>query len=532
MALNFQLPSFFKKPAFLLAIIVALGAGLRLINIGGEPYWSDELLSLSIAKHYLGDIAGLWHYLQIAEVHPPLYYYLMQIWGSWFGFAEAGIRSLSLIFSLGIIGLAYWAGLVLFDSKKIGLLAAFFTAILPMQIEFGQEARPYAIYCFFGILSLILLFKYFTEQKTAKKLWLISLFIVCNVIGLYLHYSYALILIPLSSYWLIRLIIKKSSREFLWWLSTMAIIFVGFLPWLPTLIFKTFLINNIVTEIGRGAYFVRPFAFFENAFNGLLWADKQSPHIMEIIVALLVKIMFAGLLVMIIKNKDLWLKKYKNSLIYLVAILILSILLFLCMPSSANYTALLFKHILFDSIILALLMGALFRQIENGHRRLICLLLLMVSLMTFQIKIISNDSIYDIDYRFKMIVDHINENYQEGDMLLIYLAQIRPQANYYLKDEIPGFVGVFPADIMLPDFMAARDTLGFMENESQLRFSMVSWPSMGKKLNYLIKKNQPRRVWVFGDGVKDQIREWLVLNGWKIGFEPIGSMFPLALYIK
>ncbi|HOZ36728.1 MAG TPA: glycosyltransferase family 39 protein [bacterium] len=521
-----------RKEYFLLGGIILLGLALRLINIGVEPYWADELLGLEIAKHYLGDPAGLWRYLQIAEVHPPLYYYLMQGWGSLFGFGEAAIRSLSLLFSLGLIILTYWAGLVFFKSKRIGLLAAFIVAILPMQIEFGQEARPYAIYCFFGILSLILLAKYFQESKTKAKILLLAGFALASIIGLYLHYSYSLILVPLAIYWLARLIIKKSGREFVWWLATMAIIFVGFSPWLPALLFKTFFINIIVTETGRSSYFVRPFGFFENAFNSLLWTDKESPHIMEIIVPIFIKIMFAGLLALMIKNNAQWLKRHKNNLLYLLVILVASILFFLCMPSSISYTALLYRHILFGSIILALLIAVIFVQMGNSRWRLICLLFFVISLITFQIKIVGDDSLYDINYRLKIVANHINENYREGEMILTNTAQIRPQLNYYLRDGVPKAIGVFPADLMIPDFMAAEDTLGMMENESQLRFSLVEWPSMDKKLNYLIKKNQAKSVWVLGDGATEQIRKWFVFNGWKIAFEPIGSLFPLTLYVR
>ncbi|NMB48569.1 hypothetical protein GYA13_03975 [Candidatus Kuenenbacteria bacterium] len=521
-----------KREFFLLAGIMLLGLALRLINIGTEPYWADELLSLEAARHYLGDPVGLWHYLQIAEVHPPLYYYLIQGWGSLFGFGEAAIRSLSLIFSLGLIALTYWAGLVFFKSKKIGLLSAFVAAILPMQIEFGQEARPYALYCFFGILSLILLAKYFQENKTNKRVWLLLGFIACSIVGLYLHYSYALILVPLVFFWLIRTIIKKDGREFVWWLATMAVIFVGFYFWLPALLFKTFFINEIKTALTRSSYYSRPFSFFEDAFNELIWASKERPSIAEIIGAALVKIMLAILILSAVKNQYGWIKKQQNNLIYLGAILGLSILMFLGMPSSTNYTNLIYKHILFDTVILALLIAVILRQLNNSRWQIFCLILILVSLMTFQIKIVSDDSLYDFNHRFKLVVDHINEHYQESDLLLTYTVPVRPQSNYYLRSDVPGFIGVFPTDILIEDFMATRETLGVMENESQLRFSLINWPGLDKKLNYLIKKNQAKRVWVIGDGATQQIREWFVFNGWKIAFEPIGSLFPLTLYVK
>lgn len=525
--------TFFKRKEFFLLIgITLVGFILRMINIAVEPFWCDELLSLTIVKHYLGDPSGLWSYLQLVEVHPPLYYYLIQGWGSLFGFTEAPIRFLSLIFSLGTIYLTYWAGLVLFKSKKIGLLAAFFCAILPMQIEFGQEARPYAMYCFLGILSIILLAKYFKEQKTKTKIILASGYILCSLIGIYLHYSYALIIITTASYWLIRLIINKSGKEFLWWLGAMTIIFLGFYPWLATLIFKTFLINDVITYPPRTFYYARDFAFFERALNSLIWTTKEIPTILEIIVAVGVKIMLVGLVFQIIKKNQLWLAKYKTNLLYLGWIFMISILAFLILPSSTTYTNLMYRHIIFDSVILALLLGALFIQIKNIKWRIIWLSLFLISLMTFQVKIIGDDSLYDINHRLKIMVDYINEQYQDGDIIMTAASFTRPQFNYYLRQGLPEIIGIYSTQLLIDDFMATKDTLGMMENEAQLRYSLTDWPGLDTKMNYLVKKNNATRVWVIGDGNKGQIRKWFTFNGWWIGFEPIGPLFPLTLYVK
>ncbi len=521
-----------KKEFFLLLLIILTGLILRLINIGTEPYWSDEILSLEIAKYYLGNINGLWNYLQLVEVHPPLYYYLIQLWGSWFGFAEASIRSLSLIFSLATIYLTYYASIVLFQNKKIGLLASFFIAILPMQIEFGQEARPYAIYSFFGILSLILLIKYFKEKIYKKRLIYIIGFTLTSVIGLYLHYSYMLILIPLALYWLGVSINKKSSREFLWWLISMFIIFLGFYAWLPTLIFKSFLVNNIITTSPRVVYGNRPLLFFEYAFNNLIWLSKESPTVIEIIAIFLAKLILFFLLIKAILKNTAWFKKYKKSLIYLGTIFILSNILFLIFPSSAAYTDFLFKHIILDSIILAIFLAIIFIHVENVKWRIIFLVIFIISLLTFQVKILGDDSLFDVNYRFKIVVDYINERYQEGDLILVNTARIRPQLNYYLKSNLPEFIGIDPIDIIVTDFMATRETLGFRENESQLRISSASWPEINRKINYLIKKNNPKRIWVFGNDTKMTIRKWFILNKWNFGFKPIGRLFPLNLYMK
>ncbi len=523
------------KNLFLLCLILLLGLGLRLINIQAQPYWADELLSLQIAKHYLGDLSGLWGYLQLAEVHPPLYYILIQIWGGWFGFAEVSLKSLSLIFSLGTIILVYWLGIILFNNKKIGLLAAFLTAILPMQIEFGQEARPYAIFTFLGILSLIILFKYFKTEKTKQKKWLVASFVITSIIGLYLHYSYMLILITLAAYWLVRLIINKNGREFIWWLITMAIIYLGFYAWLPGLIFKSFLIKNIVPESTRIIYEHRSISFFADAINKLIWASKEPIKTITIVVTILIKISWVVIIIKLINNKKNWLKQHKESIFYLIFIIVFSIILFLIFPNSTKYTTLMYRHILFDLSVLALLLAAMFIQI-NPKPRMAWLTIFIISLIPFQANIIGNDANYDINYRFKIIVDYINQNYQKGDLLLCSIPAVRPQLNYYLRKDLKGFQAVLPDQLIEPGLLSSRQTMGIIENETQLSHFKTEWPKLTKKINYLIKKYHAQRVWVIHDSSTYIIRKWFVFNGWRVMLEPIiinnRPLFPVTLYVS
>ena len=69
-----------KKPIFFLILIILLAAGLRLINLGQEPYWGDEILSLDVVNHYQNDIPAMINYLAAVEVHPPLYYLMLFYW--------------------------------------------------------------------------------------------------------------------------------------------------------------------------------------------------------------------------------------------------------------------------------------------------------------------------------------------------------------------------------------------------------------------------------------------------------------------
>lgn len=521
------------KYPFLLTLIIILGLFLRLVNIEKEPYWCDELLSLGVAKHYINNLAEMWDYLRLVDIHPPLYYYLLSFWIKIFGHGEAATRAMSLVFSLGVVWLTYIAGVVFFKNKKIAIVASFLAAILPMQIEYGQEARPYAIYCFFGLASIILLAKYFEAEKKNKKILLSFFYAATSIVGLYLHYSFLLIIIPTASWWLIKIIKEKKSKDFLWWLGTMTIIFLGFYPWLSVFIFKSFLSNNVITNSQILMTTARPFDFMETAMSQLIWTNKMplsSP--VEVFAAFVVKIFVLILVLIIITNGKDHFKKNRSAINFIGWVIVISSLLFLFMPSSNAYTTLLERHLIVDSVLLALLLSFL---IVFGLRKsrwiLIALGLIVVSLFTLNIKILSDDSLFDINSRFGIVANYINEQYKDGDLLLINDSIVRSDMNYYLRNDIQGFKTIYPTIIGENDLLATRDTLGFVESAFHLlkETGMVE-SRLNIKMNYLIKKYNPKRVWVVC--ASDDVKDWFRTDDWRMAFKPIGKLFPVSLYVK
>jgi len=52
---------------FILGLILFLALILRLINLGAEPYWGDEVLSLDIVRHYHNNLAEMIRYIREIE---------------------------------------------------------------------------------------------------------------------------------------------------------------------------------------------------------------------------------------------------------------------------------------------------------------------------------------------------------------------------------------------------------------------------------------------------------------------------------
>ncbi len=243
-----------------LALIIVVATALRLINIGSEPYWGDEVLSLDIVRHYANDFSGMIAYVSAIEIHPPLYYILLFGWTKFFGYAELGTRLLSLYFGLGAIFFTYLLTKKLFNNQNAGLLAAFLTAVLLMQIEFSQEARPYIIFTFFGLLAA---WSFWSYRQNAKKVFLI-VYILSTLAGFYLHYSYLFFAAALAFFWFFEAIVDRPNRSksIIIWLSVHAVIFLGYFNQLIVFLYKFLLGEHLFLETARTANPFRRLDFF------------------------------------------------------------------------------------------------------------------------------------------------------------------------------------------------------------------------------------------------------------------------------
>src|SRR5918912_2651820 len=109
-------------------------------------YWIDEGISVGIASHSVGQIPSALG----QDGSPPLYYLLLHEWIRLAGTGEAATRSLSLLFAIAAVPVAWWAGSALFG-RRAGALAAAGAAFCPFLTYYAQETRMYSLV---AVLSL------------------------------------------------------------------------------------------------------------------------------------------------------------------------------------------------------------------------------------------------------------------------------------------------------------------------------------------------------------------------------------------
>jgi len=132
--------------------IIVLALVLRLAFLGEPSFWLDEAWSLWFARHSLD---YLWTVMPTYETHPPVYYSILHFWRV-FGESETALRSLSVLFSMGVVIMAVLLGKEAEKDRPVFvmLLTGAILAASPVQIEFAQEARPYSALCFTVALLL------------------------------------------------------------------------------------------------------------------------------------------------------------------------------------------------------------------------------------------------------------------------------------------------------------------------------------------------------------------------------------------
>lgn len=231
---------------------VLVGILLRLYKITASSIWHDEGYTMWLLRYNFAEIVQR----TVRDVHPPGYYLIAKPWVMAFGNSVFSIRFLSALFSVGIIYLVYRIVKEIW-SEKAAVLAAFFVAVSPFMVRFGQEARMYGVVAFFTTLATYFLVK-MIKEKNYNYLYA---YVPAMLVAMYNQYYAFFVII---SHWVIVSIYTKgfwtfkwgqafkekvSVLSWRWWLASAALV-IGYLPWFPVA-------YKQVTRVS-GSYWIQP----------------------------------------------------------------------------------------------------------------------------------------------------------------------------------------------------------------------------------------------------------------------------------
>lgn len=214
------LASRWSTPAILAVLSIAsLSVRTQQLRAG---FWIDEGLSVGIAHHHLTSIPGLLH----QDGSPPAYYLLLGVWIRLFGDSERATHTLSLVFAVGCVPLAFAAGRSAFD-RSTGFVCAVLAAFDPYLTYYAQETRMYSVEAF---LSLLVVLAYVNGILRARRLWTV-VFVLSLVAMLYVHNWALFLCVGLA----VATVLFARERLAIFGVAALGVA-VLYAPWVPTLL--------------------------------------------------------------------------------------------------------------------------------------------------------------------------------------------------------------------------------------------------------------------------------------------------------
>lgn len=199
-------------------------------DIGRWSIWFDEAFGAKLITFNPWEVIVY----TAADVHPPLYYLLLQGWANIFGHSEAALRSFSAVAMLAALGVGF-AFIRRYFGARASYIALPFIILAPFLLRYGQEARMYGLATLICI-SATFVFAHLHQANTRHKTWWWAAYILLVIAGLYTHYYTGLIWIAhWAWHWYD---CRQTGAKFFTkaWLWAYGLIAAAFLPWVPIFI--------------------------------------------------------------------------------------------------------------------------------------------------------------------------------------------------------------------------------------------------------------------------------------------------------
>lgn len=210
---------------YLLLFWLAIGLGLRLLNLESLPPWTDECATLvfslgnsfrtvAIDRVISADVllqplqpnpeAGIGDVLQhlmTESTHPPVYFILAHGWMRLFpsvnGLASIwAARLLPALLGTALIPAIFGCCWFAFRNRWVAHLAAALMTVSPFAVYLSQEARHYTLAMLVIVASLSCLVRAIqaVSGKGTFPFWVALTWILVNSLGIAIHYFFALTL--------------------------------------------------------------------------------------------------------------------------------------------------------------------------------------------------------------------------------------------------------------------------------------------------------------------------------------------------
>ncbi len=291
-----------------LSAILLSAFALRVWLLDDQNVWWDEVLAIwAVRQDWLR--MTLW---TAADVHPPVYFWLLKAWVSLAGEAELAARFISLICGMVTVAALYPLSRILLG-RRVALLATCLLAFSRFHVWWSQEMRMYIVATMWGVLSLYLLLRWcmaenwYSVPRSWRGWWpsgmgarpqhparLALLYVLATTAGLYTLYLFVTIVLIENLFFLYLLLHPsppKRKRALVRWILAQVAVLMLSAPWLAVALprmrswcvaepfslrifvrlYATLLTLGISTYVERYVALVAPFFAIVVAAIGMLW---------------------------------------------------------------------------------------------------------------------------------------------------------------------------------------------------------------------------------------------------------------------
>jgi mannosyltransferase len=202
-------------------LLTVAAAILRFIFLSSKSFWLDEGSSATFAAQPLKHLIGQMLRGEMA-VYMPLYFVMLHCWGYFAGSSEISLRLPSVIFATATVPLIYSLGAELLD-RRVGLMAALLLSVNAACVEFGQEARAYAMVGMLVTLSSLLLVRSIKRASLAG-------YVGYVLVGSLCAYAHLLGILVLPAQWLSLFLFGADRKTRLRLTACIAVVAIVSLP--------------------------------------------------------------------------------------------------------------------------------------------------------------------------------------------------------------------------------------------------------------------------------------------------------------
>jgi uncharacterized membrane protein len=219
-----------------LALIVAFAFLIRVIGIGSQSLWIDEVATARLVT--LGSAAFIEQLFGTvgSEANQPLYFLLLHPWTYVFGTSEWALRAPSLLFGIASIPVFFiWCKGTI--GEPAARIATLLLATSAFAVWYSQDARPYSLMLLVAC-SIQASFSKYMRDRTVASLLVLAL---VEVVALHTSILFFGLVAFVNLYWLIR---RHEGSDSYQWLVTQAAV---------ALLCTPFAILNLV-KVAGGAH--------------------------------------------------------------------------------------------------------------------------------------------------------------------------------------------------------------------------------------------------------------------------------------